>query len=234
MSVWLEKKGLTLDPLFVSLFHVLSKGCQNRESIREDRGYRQESRANSLCLSFPAAQKGRRGKLEEEFAQTCVSEGGKREAADKSEVCRCKQIADDEESKAHTDTRGWMEGMRGGRNVLRGNRDSNRSAHVWPMHQTGNILSGFCATLIRETDLKMKMKRTRRAKKTATLSSVLSMIMSWRLRAGMKRTSLRMRRRRKVLRTERPDPLDSVADISMKETMTTMPSNRLKPSIKYW
>lgn len=36
--------------------------------------------------------------------------------------------------------------------------------------------------------LKMKMKRMRRAKKTATLSMVRSMITSWRRRAGMKRT----------------------------------------------
>ena len=54
--------------------------------------------------------------------------------------------------------------------------------------------------------LKMKIKSIRRPKKTATLSIVLSMTMSCRLRFGRKRTSFRIRSRRNVLRTDRPDP----------------------------
>ena len=54
----------------------------------------------------------------------------------------------------------------------------------------------------------MNINRTRRPKKTVTLSIVRSITTNWYRRAGMKRTSLRIRSRRKVRRTERP-PLPS-------------------------
>ena len=54
--------------------------------------------------------------------------------------------------------------------------------------------------------LKMKMKRTSKAKKTATLSIVRNMTTNWRRRLGMKRTSFRMRKRRNVRKTDRPEP----------------------------
>lgn len=51
----------------------------------------------------------------------------------------------------------------------------------------------------------MKIKSTRRAKKTATLSIVRSITTSWRRRFGMKRTSFKMRSSRKVRNTDRPE-----------------------------
>lgn len=54
--------------------------------------------------------------------------------------------------------------------------------------------------------LKMKMNKIRSEKKTATLSIVLSMTKSWRRRLGMKRTSLKIRSKRKVRKTLSPEP----------------------------
>lgn len=53
--------------------------------------------------------------------------------------------------------------------------------------------------------LNIKIKRTRREKKTATLSIVLNITKSCRLRLGIKRTSFKMRNSRKVRRTDRPE-----------------------------
>lgn len=53
--------------------------------------------------------------------------------------------------------------------------------------------------------LKMKIKRTRREKKTATLSIVRNMTTNCLRRLGMKRTNFRIRRRRKVRSTLRPE-----------------------------
>ena len=58
-----------------------------------------------------------------------------------------------------------------------------------------------------ETHLKMKMNKMRSAKNTATLSTVLSMMTSCLRKAGMKRTSFRIRRSRNVLNTDNPLPL---------------------------
>lgn len=50
----------------------------------------------------------------------------------------------------------------------------------------------------------MNIKRRRRAKKVATLSIVRSMTTNWRRSAGKKRTSLRIRNKRNVRRTDSP------------------------------
>ena len=60
--------------------------------------------------------------------------------------------------------------------------------------------------LTRHTYLNMNMKRAKREKNVATLSIVFSMTSSWRLSAGMKRTSLRIRINRNVLSTDSPPP----------------------------
>lgn len=62
----------------------------------------------------------------------------------------------------------------------------------------------------------MKMKRRSKAKKTATLSMVRNMTINWRRKLGMKRTSFKMRKRRNVRKTDRP------------ELPPSSPSNRLK------
>lgn len=53
--------------------------------------------------------------------------------------------------------------------------------------------------------LNMKMKSRSKAKKTATLSIVRNMTINWRRKFGMKRTNFKMRKRRNVLKTERPE-----------------------------
>lgn len=55
-----------------------------------------------------------------------------------------------------------------------------------------------------QTHLNMKINKTNKAKKVATLSIVLSITTSCLRSAGMKRTSLSIRSSRKVRRTERP------------------------------
>jgi len=55
-----------------------------------------------------------------------------------------------------------------------------------------------------QRNLNIKIKRTSSAKNVGTLSSVLSMTLSWYWSAGRKRTSLRMRSSRNVRSTESP------------------------------
>ena len=58
------------------------------------------------------------------------------------------------------------------------------------------------------------MNSINKEKNVATLSIVLSMTKSWRRRAGMKRTSLSIRSRRNVRRTETPlAPADTVTPL---------------------
>ena len=87
--------------------------------------------------------------------------------------------------------------------------------------------------------LNMNINKHKREKKVATLSIVLSMTMSCRLKAGMKRTSLSMRNKRKVLSTLTPLDVATawLASGSLKEfsfsitsymlTATITPSNML-------
>lgn len=58
------------------------------------------------------------------------------------------------------------------------------------------------------THLNMKMNRIRSEKNIATLSIVRSITNNCRRRFGMKRTNLRIRNSRKVLRTDSPELLD--------------------------
>lgn len=53
--------------------------------------------------------------------------------------------------------------------------------------------------------LNIKIKRTRREKNTATLSIVLNMTKSCRLKFGINRTSFNMRRSRNVRNTDNPE-----------------------------
>lgn len=65
-------------------------------------------------------------------------------------------------------------------------------------------LKGYHFTLF-DIYLNMKMNSIRSEKNIATLSIVRSITNNWRRRLGIKRTSFRIRKRRKVLRTESPE-----------------------------
>jgi hypothetical protein len=61
----------------------------------------------------------------------------------------------------------------------------------------------------------MNMNKIKSEKNVATLSMVRSITINWRLSAGMKRTILRMRNKRKVRRTETPLADDLPASITV-------------------
>lgn len=76
-----------------------------------------------------------------------------------------------------------------------------------------------CQASLYSFHLNMKMNRTRRAKKVATLSIVRSMTMSWYLSAGMKRTNFSIRRRRNVRSTDRPPVPPCINSTRLQSTM---------------
>lgn len=76
---------------------------------------------------------------------------------------------------------------------------------LWPLKSIKPIEIKEKSFMAAETYLKMKMKRIKREKKIATLSMVRSMTKSCRRRFGMNRTSLRIRSKRKVRKTDSPE-----------------------------
>lgn len=82
--------------------------------------------------------------------------------------------------------------------------------HDWPRLHRWPLLVQRKGERKGTTYLNIKMNSTNREKNTATLSMVRSMTNSWRRRFGRKRTSFRIRKRRKVRNTLRPElPLRS-------------------------